>query len=830
MRWDGPTNLGKTVEVKAINRPVKIAYLVPFDDKPDTHMNLDAVFFESYTRWAGVYTLLLPTSSHEFLDEGYGEWLKNYDPDFIYSYVDIDTSFIDIIDRLSCPVAFLKHEMQDQDDRKTGWRGFLPSWDHYIMPISSITTVSSPSVYQQFPYEDRPRERTVFTQYRMEPNNRFLADNFGTGFSLNFVTHAIPGLFKTLCLVPEELPEYITAGTNRCFTTLEAFRAITDRTATPIMRFAMVHSDGIPRPQSRGWTYAYQLFVGSTPLDRINFWNSRHLTSQWSHTSNALILEPGLFNDDQLVEQLGQYLNRNNFLRNSGGEQKAEIRSISVEADVLDTYRVKLQSHTWNTVNISQSYKTLAIPSNQDLNEHIHGTSIDTTTFRLAEDFSKITANEPAHFIYIPPQLKGHSRGQWIVELDIQRHNRLSRYVNVVDTWTLPRRRKIVNAFTKRLAKPTLAGRLALLPTTVDVPFRSQAIKGQNYYDISLPSDELFFCHLALELFQYPTDDLRATNTREGYIDLTVSDKGQYLRGVISLFDHLDTAFGILTNKFWRSVLARAKVDSSSPLTFDMKDFCSLIPNDTETMQRLTKKLRFKKPKKTFSYLRDNLKDTLEYLVHSSVFHQVATWRCRYCGHLNSRSFDNMKIQNECVICSTEYLAPIELDWKYELNNFAHRYLVGQSGLPVLWTLGFLQNRLGIGSFWYLPEVDLFENEDGHENKNEIDILCMLDGFFYAVEVKQSASTLLNKDGEIDKFINVIERLRPDVALLAFERYCNEEANEQETKVRLAETAKIIREQIGAWIKLEVLVAQDVSGYNDFSVDFGWYGPRIRGY
>ena len=620
----------------------------------------------------------------------------------------------------------------------------------------------------------------------------------------------------------------ITAGTNCCSTTLEAFRAITDRKVTPIARFAMANSDGIHRPESRGWASAFQLFIGSTPLDRIHFWNSRHLGSRWSHTSNALILEPGFFDDEQLVEQLGQYLNKNNFLGNGSGPKKAEIRSSSVAVDVLNIYKDKLKSHTWNTVNVNQSYKALAIPSKQDLNEHIHGMSTDTTAFRLAEDFSKITANEPAHFIYIQPQLRAHARGQWAVELDIQRHNNLSRYVNVVDTWTLPRRRKIVTAFTKRLAKPTLAGRLALVPTTEDFPFRSQAIKGQHYYDISLPSDESFFHHLALEFFQYPTDDLRATNTREGYIDLSVSANGQYLRGVISLFDHLDTAFGILTNKFWRTVLATAKEDISSPLTFNMNEFCGLIPRDKETMRRLTKELRFKKSNQTFSYLRDSLKDTLEYLVHSNVFYQVATWRCRYCGHANSRSFDNMKIQNECVICSTDYLAPIELDWKYELNNFAYHSLVKHSELPVLWTLGFLQNRLSTGSFWYLPEVDLFESEDEPENKNEIDILCMLDGFFYAVEVKQSASAFLNGDGEIDKFVKVIERLRPDVALLAFERYCNEEANEQETKVSLAETAGTIRERIGAWTKLEVLVAQDVSGFNDFSANFGWYGPRIR--
>ena len=88
----------------------------------------------------------------------------------------------------------------------------------------------------------------------------------------------------------------------------------------------------------------------------------------------------------------------------------------------------------------------------------------------------------------------------------------------------------------------------------------------------------------------------------------------------------------------------------------------------------------------------------------------------------------------------------------------------------------------------------------------------------------------LNKEGALDKFVKVVGQLRPDVALLAFERYCNEEGDVQATKKRLAEAAKIIRERIGSWAKLEVLVAQDVAGFNDFSADLGWYGPRVHKY
>ena len=827
MRWDRPNSLGKTVEVKANNRPVKIVYLVPFDDTSQTHMNLDAVFFESYTRWGGVYTLIIPTEAQKFMDDGYGQWLKHYDPDFIYSYVDIDTTFVDKIDRLCCPIAFLKHK--NRKDQKIDWRTFLPQWEHYIQPVSSISTTQSPTSYPRFPQEERPQEPTVFTQYEMEPANRFLADNFGTGFSLHNITHAIPGFFKTLCLVPADLPKHIVAGTERCFTTIEAFRAISDRKALPIARLAKVNSAGLPHPKSMSWASAFRLFIGSTPLDRIHFWNSRHLGSNWSDAPIALILEQTFFDDEQLVKQLGQYLNKNNFLGIGNGPYQAEIHSSSVAEDDLKTIKNKLQPHTWNAVYLRRSFNAPAIPNQEDL-ERIHNRTTDTTTFKLTEDSNEITANEPAHFIYMPPQLRGLAQGQWVVELDIQRHNNLSRYSNVIDTWTLPRRRKITRAFTDRLAKPTFTGRLALVPSTEGFPFGRQTINKQSNYEINLPSDETFFRHLALNFFQYPSDDMRASIQQTGYIDLAISDKGQNLRGVISLFDHLSAAFRILTNNFWRTVLAEVKEDSTKPLTYNRDKLDSLIPNDKETIKRLTQELHFDNIGITKKYFRDSLSDTLEHLVRLNVFYQVAHWRCRYCGYLNSRSFDNLKIKNECDICATEYFVPIDIEWQYELNDFVYRSLQKHSGLPVLWTLGFFQDRLHTGSFWYLPEVDLYENGEDAKSKNEIDILCMLGSKFYAVEAKRSVSTFLNKLGALDKFVKVVEKLCPDVAMLAFERYCDSEGDMQEIKEKLAEAEATIRERIGTWIKLKVLVAQDIAGFNDFPADLGWHGPRGHKY
>jgi hypothetical protein len=54
--------------------------------------------------------------------------------------------------------------------------------------------------------------------------------------------------------------------------------------------------------------------------------------------------------------------------------------------------------------------------------------------------------------------------------------------------------------------------------------------------------------------------------------------------------------------------------------------------------------------------------------------------------------------------------------------------------------------------------------------------------------------------------------------------------NVEAIKARLAETASVIRERIEPWIKLEVFVAQDIPGFNDFPADIGWYGHRVSKY
>ena len=199
-------------------------------------------------------------------------------------------------------------------------------------------------------------------------------------------------------------------------------------------------------------------------------------------------------------------------------------------------------------------------------------------------------------------------------------------------------------------------------------------------------------------------------------------------------------------------------------------------------------------------------------------------WRCSYCGHSNTLTFDHIKRTNNCEICDKEYFAPIDIEWKYKLNDFVYKSLCERNGLTVLWALGHLQERYVHSSFYYLPEVNLFIDS---EKKHEIDILCMMDGKFYAVEVKFSSTGFTKKPDEIEKFIKKISLIRTDVALLVFEQYCDSETDLDSAKDDLKKVLEDISRRTGECIKIKTVVASDFAEFNEFPVSLGHFGNRV---
>lgn len=826
MDIERPNSLGKTVEARSSSRPVKIAFLVECEESTQAHLVLDAIFTEAYTRWAGVFTLVIPMRKDGFAYPGYDSWLEFFDPDFVYSYVAVNDFLIGKIDWLCCPIALLAHSMNPQSDAAPTWRSYIPNLTSYIRPVRSISTIKSPQFHHFCRGEKN--EISIATEYLFDSRNRFFADNFGSQFDLNNIWREAAGLFNTHCLVSPAVGHSITIGTERRDSALEMFSEISSRAVVPIVSFAMAHSEGIPKVEPYQWANVFKIFIGKGIFDRIHFWNSRHFTPAHSTTPGALILDVELFDDPAFVSQLGKYLDNNNYLGPSNGPRMVSLHSYSQNESTLSSISEKLKTKTYNLVSVSKNFNFAPIPTEEEIKNWRYRRAPLKMVYRLTEDATMLTAEEPAHFYYLTPQFITLGSGQWLVDLNIQRHNNLSKFSNVVDSWILPKRRQVVNAFTRRLGKVTNDGLLALIPSAERLPFINYGPEQLRSFEIYLPSDHTFFSFLVLGHFRYPLDDLRQSKNKKHFKEISISDKGQNLRGIVSMFDGLQQGYEILTNSYWRKVLRAGKVDSTKALVYDRKQLEGFLNNDLATKERIKKELNLENIGDAKKFIENNLTDNLEYLIRANVFFLIFHWRCKFCGHMNLRNFDNLKIRNNCEICQTESLAPIDLEWNYGLNEFVYRSLVTHTGLPVLWALGYLQDARGRNSFWYMPEVDLYEDDDDPKRKREIDALCVFEGKFFAVEAKLSAFLFINMDDWVGKFLEKITLLQPDTAILVFERYCDDENDRVHTKEKLAELASQIKIALSPDIIFELIIFEDFPEYKEQPSVLGIYGPRAR--
>lgn len=815
------SKLTKSISVNAFNRPIKVLYLVPTIESENTHWILDAIFKEAYTRWGGIHTLILPTDPNQFPDELYENWLAYYDPDFIYSYVDLEKDHIQKINSLCLPISFLKHENRFGATVER-WTDFLPNWALYFNSVKSLSTLLSPYSIPSRRNQSSPHEeKTILTQWLNPSEERFLPDNFGVSHDTNQYTNPVPGLFKTLCYVGPTNPS-INAGTIMVNSTFEALNEIAKGRIYTFANLSRVHTNDLNWVSSPAWRDGLILFVGDTCKDRINFWNSRLLVPQWTDTLGSIIIKPNDLEDADFITSFGNYLNSCNFGRN-GQQPRVELHSLSMAKDELNEISLKLKPKTWSEIHVPSNFDSLACPSRTDL-ENLHFSRKNPILYRLTEVSNLVHAEGPAHFEYNFGSFSHLNDGTWAIDLDIERHNNLSRYVNQSDNWQMPRNQKVCAAFTNRLSKVSHDNKLTIIPS-IPEKFGGQS-ESKVKYEVKLPSDLTFFRYLVANKVPRDQSDLRYDERNEYYKDISLSDKGENLRGVISIFDRLEEAYEILTNKLWRGALRRFGKSET------VKDSLihGMIPGDRGFKESYAKQhnLDFSKVTK---YLKDSFMDSLEYLVEKKVLFQTHRWRCKFCGHINIKLIDNLKKENKCSICKTKYFAPIDLEWVFKFNSFVIDSLVVRNGLTVLWAIGHLHKSLVQGSFYYLPEVNLFFGQEGKEALEEIDILSVLDGKFLAGEVKQTATSFLRKEGEIEKFIIKIKALKPDIALLVFEDF-TEKVDEIETvKAELNSVkSRIINEANLKSDGLKILVASATENFNSYDDNFGVVGPRLKNY
>ncbi|KQA26085.1 hypothetical protein AAY53_11075, partial [Vibrio metoecus] len=284
---------------------------------------------------------------------------------------------------------------------------------------------------------------------------------------------------------------------------------------------------------------------------------------------------------------------------------------------------------------------------------------------------------------------------------------------------------------------------------------------------------------------------------------------------------------GILANSYWRKIVRKSIGNDKA--SFSLDKLTSIIDQNTPvSLAHITDQMRLGSVSKTKQYLKNNLKDTIEYLVHQKILIQEYRWRCSYCGNENGLTLDTIKLDNNCSICNKFHKTPIDMEWKYKVAPFITSALIEQNGLTVLWAIDHLMNVFRRAQAFYLPEINLFKNRVGSEN-NEIDLLAVIDGKFVAAEVKMSAASFVDNPHEVTAFIDEIQRLSPDIAFLICEQYCKEQTDVDEYKAKIEEVTDNIREKVSN-VEVKIIVANEVDSFTEIPIELGPYGERTHAF
>ncbi|EGQ8730595.1 hypothetical protein H320_15415 [Vibrio parahaemolyticus 49] len=814
----------KSVNVRYSNRPVKVAFIVPLADDT-TQWVLDGIFNEAYSRWGGVKSLLIPFSSDDFIPDRYLDWLERYDADFVYSYVDLTPDQINIINEKSLPIEMIKHEVHGEVER---WNQFIPSWPYGFVPIRAISTINSPySKYQGWSNESQPN--MYITQHYENDEYRFLPDNFGISQGGCGSNLGRQNIFGTVCYCAQDLPTYNNVGNERCHSLAELLGKLAQKQVKTFSTLSNIHASTINHPNDYEWSNSFNLFVGDTAADRLNFWNSRLLSeNNERHDFSALCISKDYLDDDKFLIELGAFINAHNFKGHGNGPSSLSLRSLSVAKEDCQQLAQQLQNYTYSHVTVPGKFDSPALPSERALSGHYSIESGRTRSIKVYERDNKFVVDEVEHFKYLTPDLYDFKTGQCVSNLYIEKPKENYVVVGDFNDWKLPRRLEATLAFTKNRAKVSRHGSITVIP---DAP--QQNFHGIPQHELtitlSIPSEEEVLRCIVLEhthRIRFERD-MRMQLATEKYYDLELSDKGQKHRGVISLFNGDLSHAGILANSYWRKIVRRSI--ENDKVSFSLDKLTSIIDQNTPvSLEHITEQMRLGNVGKTKQYLKNNLKDTIEYLVHQNILTQEYRWRCPYCGNENGLTLDTIKLDNNCSICNKLHKTPIDMEWKYKVSPFITSALIEQNGLTVLWAIDHLMDVFRRTQAFYLPEVNLFKNRESNEN-NEIDLLAVIDGRFVAAEVKLSAASFVDNPHEVTAFIDEIQRLSPDIAFLICEQYCQEQVDVDEYKAKIKEVTDNIREKVTN-VEVKVIVANEVDSFIEVPTELGPYGERTHAF
>ena len=516
--------------------------------------------------WGGRFSAIIEASENG-PDPAYSDWLRSFDPDIIYSYVDLSDEAVERIHESQFPSYLVRHEFYARGERD--FHSHLPKLN---IPPLSVTTLLPRAGLPQF---DGPSGVRVIDSLGRLGQDPLVRDSFG--FFTDLLGHNFPrplGQYgDVLTLVADEDAQprarFVGSGTPISKSVADLLLQMANTKIVTMSQLASVDAPRLSLQTMRGGEF--NLVVGDSVADRLFYWNARHLFPMWRDGDmvDARIPEAAL-DDQALVEALAQFLNRRNRVtdHSSNSQPRIGIRSASVGLDRLEALSSALRGKTkgWHYITVG-SIKSAAdcLPKERELEgarlvmsgqTFLRRTS-DWQESRAEGDELQFTPPAPGHFRYCPPTLISPHNGCWAVDVEIERQVNNSLYSNVRQTWRFPKRLRIIRPF--RMGFELGTGSHVMPRVNRDGLLTVYSDSGPKSPPIHLPSDErAIFSGFVDGRDWWPFK--QKPNAPDGQMPAQLlesigrSPNGKHFWGVIGLVGGLREAQSLLLHKFWLEI------------------------------------------------------------------------------------------------------------------------------------------------------------------------------------------------------------------------------------------------------------------------------------
>ena len=807
--------MGRTLEnTKAFisPRPLRVAFLV--DESEHWSVILSAIFAECYGRWGGRFNLIVPCDDNN-VRQSYMPWLKAYDADIVYSYVELTNHSIENLHEVLNPSYLVKHRLPDKKHDFWSYRPQLPMpglTSLSVAPIASRTSVFA------------PQEATVLLDKhpQMQPS-LFLQHSFGfyeTSRTGNWpIARDTEAYMASLTIVAKETLD------NPSIRPHVRGESVTDEAALlkriggqrNIMGVAQLSAAICPRFEfaDNRWCNGATIIVGDSFANRLLFWNARSHLPAWMDDKvvTLQVAKEDIEDPIRLASIIDIIRNRIHASEGGGGQLRLTLRSAAHSQPELDAFTAIFRAaDTWN------AYRGEALTSEDDcIPDHgavQHGRfQLMGPSFPSPADLHEVIAGsafrppnlQPRHLREISPLPLSLKNGVWCLDVDLERSVNHSRFDNVTHRWRLPRRLRMTSAFIEPyqigpngpLGYPRVnaAGILSIF-----------ASDGAIIPEVSTPTDEAAFRSALTRINPPPSFDQSIHLKLEAPVrDIGPSDKGKYLTALLTLGQSVNGAAEIFLNEFWRAQFEEIGATPSAndvrltdvrhtvekrfkgaaiTTEDDIDRLARLILKEAREVRNGSRYLHFDRVAERFENFRNtfwtknepmapreewdiweqnSLPKSMQYLCERKILHQGFEWRCPQCRNRNWISIIDLSTKMICNICEAERPAPVNEPWHFRLNGFVLEGLREHGMLAYIWCLHRVLKR-SKSSFFFLEPQELFYDiaPKRRQPSAEVDLLIVADGVVHLCEAKTSDRKI-----DLQKLSAVARRLRPDFVTLA---------------------------------------------------------------